>query len=101
MIQSAPPRGDPADALPAIVQAYRKNDAYAAKKALLHWAALRWPEDPPGNLGRLAARCPGNVQAQIMHLEEALYNPGSDNWNQRAIWEQLPMEDKGPKSAAA
>ncbi len=101
MIQTAPPREDPAVALPAIEQAYRRKDAYAAKKALLHWAALRWPEDPPGNLGRLAARCPGNVQAQIMHLEEALYNPGSDNWNQRAIWEQLPMEDKGPKSAAA
>ncbi len=99
-IQTPAPREDPADALPAIALAYRQNDAYAAKKALLHWASLRWPDDPPGNLGRLAARCPGNVQTQIMRLEEALYSKEPQGWNERAIWEQLPKQDKDTKSAA-
>lgn len=98
VVHAAPPavpRQSPTDALPAIEKAYRKKDAYAAKQALLHWASLRWPDDPPGNLGRLAARCPGNVQTQILKLENALYSPsGGGDWNHREIWSQLPMEAK-------
>ncbi len=89
-----------ADALPAIEKAFLAADAYAAKKALLHWAKLRWPDNPPGNLSRLAARCDSRVQTQILKLEAAQYTPnGNSDWHQRPIWEQLPMPEKEQASS--
>ncbi len=91
--QAPAPQELPPDAsialIAAIRQAYLENDADAARQALLHWGAAAWPNDPPGNLSRLAARCPSQVQRHILKLEEALYSPTPIVWNEQPIWELL------------
>lgn len=80
---------DPVKFLEAVRQAYHKNDAYSAKEALLHWAAIEWPGNPPTNLSRLAARCPAPLQQRILKLDEALYSPTPVPWNVEPVVEQL------------
>jgi hypothetical protein len=73
-----------------VEQAYARNDRFAAKAALLQWGAAVWPDDPPTNLSRLAARCPPQLQRRILKLEEAIYSPQDEvAWSQHAVWEQL------------
>jgi hypothetical protein len=83
-----------ADALDAVRRAYGNNDAFAAKVALLRWAATEWPANPPTNLSRLAARCPATVQRRILKLDESLYSPESIPWNDEPVWEQLGNPDR-------
>jgi len=78
-----------AAALEEVRHAYQKADALAAKAALLHWAAIHWPGDPPTNLSRLAAHCPGTLQRNILKLDESLYSPEPVAWNEAPVWEQL------------
>jgi hypothetical protein len=90
-LQPAKPTEDRSTALIAAIRsAYLDNDAYAAKQALLHWGSATWVDDPPTNLSRLAARCPPQVQRQILRLEEALYSPSPISWNERPVWDMLP-----------
>jgi hypothetical protein len=90
MPNAAPDRGQQAaQALDGIRHAYEKGDALAAKAALLRWAAIQWPDNPPTNLSRLAAHCPGTVQRPILKLDESLYSPDPISWNAAPVWEQL------------
>ena len=90
MPKAAPDRGQQASqAVEGIRQAYEQGDALAAKAALLRWAAIQWPDNPPTNLSRLAAHCPGTVQRPILKLDESLYSPEPVAWNREPVWEQL------------
>ena len=60
----------------ALVTAYRENNAEAAKEAWLAWARRRWPQQPPKNLTRLAARAQDPVATAVLALERAIYSPG-------------------------
>lgn len=80
---------DPEECLEAVQEAYQNKDAYAAKEALLHWAAIEWPGNPPTNLSRLAARCPAPLQQRILKLDEALYSPTPVAWTAEPVAEQL------------
>jgi hypothetical protein len=80
---------DPEEYLAAVRQAYQNEEAYAAKEALLHWAAIEWPGNPPTNLSRLAARCPAPLQQRILKLDEALYSPKPIAWSGEPVVEQL------------
>ena len=64
--------------LDALVSAYRENNAEAAKEAWLAWARRRWPQQPPKNLARLAARAQDPVATAVLALERAIYSPGVD-----------------------
>lgn len=72
-----------------VQSAYQNADLLAAKNALLRWAAGMWPDNPPTNLSRLAARCHPELQRAILTLEQALYSPGKIVWNKQPVWEWL------------
>jgi len=65
--------------------AYQAGDAAAARSALLQWAALRWPEAPPGNLAQLAQRCPPPLRTAINRLEMAFFSPAPIAWAQEPV----------------
>ena len=65
--------------------ACERNDAAAARTALLEWAAERFPGDAPRSLGALAARLPDEAAAAVLELEAALYAPGARAWNGAAL----------------
>jgi len=67
-------------------QACRENDPQAAARALLQWAAAKWPDDAPRNLGSLALRLVAGGQ-EIRELDQALYATGSQPWQGDALWQ--------------
>ncbi len=108
--ESAPPapaeprQSDPlADALEAVRAAYGRADAVAARQALLDWAALQWPGDPPRNLARLALRCPDPLRHHIGELEKAFFSPDPIAWDREPVWQALsglagaPAEGSGSR----
>jgi hypothetical protein len=78
-----------ADALEAVRAAYGRADAVAARQALLDWAALQWPGDPPRNLARLALRCPDPLRHPIGELEKAFFSPDPIAWDREPVWQAL------------
>lgn len=91
VVQAARP-AQPEDLIPLVQAAYASKDSFAAKDALLQWAAAFWPDDPPSNLSRLAARCPEPLQRQILKLDEALYSPDPVEWRDKPVWELLKSD---------
>ncbi len=59
-----------------LITAYRENNAEAAREAWLAWAQQHWPQQPPNNLTRLAARASEPVAKAVLALEKAIYSPG-------------------------
>jgi hypothetical protein len=70
--------------------AYESGEAGAAREALLAWAALALPQQPPGNLALLAKRCPEPLRGEILLLEQAFFSPRPVHWERRRVWERLP-----------
>lgn len=82
------PRPQTASAAAAeLQQACMSNDPAAAARALLHWAAARWPEQPPTSLGALAQRVGSGAAAAVRELDQALYAPVRQAWQGRGLWE--------------
>ena len=79
----------------ALQQACTSNDADAAAKALLQWAAAHWPEQPPTSLGALAQRISSGGDV-VRELDQVLYAAGSQAWQGQALWEafQQGMDGK-------
>lgn len=71
----------------ALRSACERRDPRAAEKALLDWAVLRWPDDPPTGLGALAKRAEQAAPA-IRSLEQRLYGVADDqgDWQGDALW---------------
>jgi hypothetical protein len=67
-------------------QACVENNPQAAARALLQWAAARWPEDAPLNLGSLAQRLVTGEQ-EVRELEQVLYATGSRDWQGDLLWQ--------------
>jgi hypothetical protein len=81
-------RPDPALALRELQQACERHDARAARRALLRWAAGRWPGQAPRTLEELAQRLP--AASGVLHdLDRHLYAAGSDAWDGPGAWSQL------------
>jgi hypothetical protein len=78
---AAAPAPDAGGALRALRQACDDNDARAAARALLDWAAAEWPDSPPRNLGAIASRLPGDAGSEVRRLDQSLYAPGGVIWN--------------------
>jgi hypothetical protein len=87
-LDSAPP--DPLEtAVETVRAAYRRADGGGAREALLNWGRLRWPQDPPGNLARLARRCPPPLRDHITELEKAFFSPEPIHWERDPVPEEL------------
>jgi hypothetical protein len=97
---TAPPRRSTTAQRERLRLACEQNDAPAAAKALLAWAAAVWPEDPPANLAALAERTYG--KDQIRALEHRLYAPSARDWEGAPLWQAvkdgLETGRKGPDS---
>lgn len=77
------------EALARVRTTYASGNPSAARDALLDWARLHWPDEPPGNLAQLVLRCPEPVRTQIAALEKAFYSPSPIPWQQEPVWEGL------------
>jgi len=69
----------------ALETACNENDASSTAAALLQWAAARWPDDAPRNLGVLSKRLASGAP-EIRELEQALYATNADTWEGAALW---------------
>ncbi len=86
------PKPDPGvAAIAAVRSAYQANNAEAARRALLAWAGLAWPHNPPGNLTQVALRSPEPSRGRIILLEQAFYSPEPIDWARDPLWEDLPL----------
>jgi len=74
--------------------ACERNDAKAARTALLDWAAERFPGDAPRSLGALAARLPDAAAAAVLELDAALYAPGGREWRGAELAAALDARDE-------
>jgi hypothetical protein len=70
------------------------DDKQASKDALLAWAASRWPDSPPANLGETAQRCNPPLSAAIGTLEHALYGPQDLTWSGAELWDAFNSGSK-------
>jgi hypothetical protein len=70
----------------AVQQACQDNNPAASARALLQWAAARWPDDPPRNLGALRQRISTGVN-ELQTLEQALYGTAGEPWQGDALWQ--------------
>ncbi len=94
----APETGPPAPTPPSPLEqasediriAYGNGNAGAARAALLAWARLAWPHNPPGNLTQLALRSPEPASRRIALLDQAFFSPDPLGWNHEPLWEDLP-----------
>jgi len=75
------PGPDAGVALRALRQACDENNARAAARALLDWAAAEWPGNPPRNLGAVASRLKNDAAAEVRRLDQSLYAPGGVIWD--------------------
>jgi len=73
-----------------IAQACTRNDAVAARRELLAWCALHWPEDPPRGLEQVALLLGDqNLRRALLALDRALYAE-TQQWNASELKSLLP-----------
>lgn len=90
----------PAAALREVERACTRNDAAAAKDALLAWAATRWPEAPARSLGDIARRGDADLAAQVRELDAFLYGRAAGAWSGAGLWRALrAAADRDPGMA--
>ncbi len=51
------------------------------RTALLDWARLQWPDDPPRNIGSLAARVSAPLADELRRLSRVSYGPENARWD--------------------
>jgi len=70
--------------------ACRNNDAAGAKNALLKWASVIWPENPPAGLMELARRISDDeTTRELTTLNRVLYDHSAQEWQQGARLAEL------------
>jgi len=69
-------------------RACRDDDPGAAARALLEWAAQRWPRNPPRTLSALAGRLAQGADA-VRELDQTLYAPAAREWQGDVLWQAL------------
>ena len=93
-IEASPKPPTARGALKRLRTACERNDAKAARTALLDWAAERFPGDAPRSLGALAARLPDEAAAAVLELDAVLYAPGGREWNGAALAESFDAREE-------
>jgi len=56
------------------------GDPNAARRSLLDFAEVRFPDGPPRSLGALAAELPDTVAREVLALEAHIYGAAADVW---------------------
>lgn len=86
-----------AEARRAVERACRSRGPRDARDALLAWAALVWPDDPPRGLAGLSVRLESDEAAAVLtRFERGLYaEAGPTDWDGEATWAAV-----GPALAA-
>jgi hypothetical protein len=87
-VDAEPDAPDLVQARSAFFQACEGNDPGAVARALLAWAAAKWPDDPPTGLLVLTQRLMTGAQ-EIKDLEQARYAPGERPWDAADLREAL------------
>jgi hypothetical protein len=57
------------------------EDAVGVRRALLEWAAMQWPEQPPRSVGELAGRVAEPLAGELLRLSRASYGAGEATWS--------------------
>lgn len=73
------------------------NDAVNARENLLAWAANRWPQSRPGNLGEMEQLVSDQrLKEQLRFLSDYLYNEAnrSKGWQGAALWDAFVIFTK-------
>jgi hypothetical protein len=97
--------GSRSDALKTFRQACERNDARAAREALMRWARLQWPQDPPSGLNELARRLrEPQAATALRELDRACYVGG--DWQGAALLKAFkppaaPAADAGSSAGLA
>jgi hypothetical protein len=74
----------------ALERACHGDDAPGARRALLQWAAMLWPEDPPCTLTVLGERVGDRALGQELdELDRALYARRAQPWQGVTLWRQV------------
>jgi hypothetical protein len=58
-----------------------ENNGRQARRLLLAWGELRFPDASPRNLGALAALLPDDFARELQELERELYGPETGHWS--------------------
>jgi hypothetical protein len=85
-------------ALREVQAACSASDADAARRALLEWAAARFPASPPRSLGALASELSGPVAQEILDLESHIYGAAPGQWDGRTLGTALAALDAARSS---
>ncbi|NNF40781.1 MAG: hypothetical protein HKN64_05335, partial [Woeseiaceae bacterium] len=76
-----------------LIKAARKAalamDGNALRSALLQWARLQWPDDPPRSPGALAERVSSPLADELRKFSSASYGPGGGDWDGAALAKAL------------
>jgi hypothetical protein len=72
-------------AIASVSAAYDSGNATRARSALLAWAALIWPDDPPANLARVALRVPSPLSDRVKLLEKSFFSPTPIDWSSQPV----------------
>jgi hypothetical protein len=75
-----------------------RGEFQTLKTALLQWAARRWPEAPPTNLGTLTERCSSELGHQVQALNAALYGISGEKPDGAALLRALEAEQQPPNA---
>lgn len=78
----------------AIETACRNNDPRNARRALVAWAEIRWPEQIPVRLDTLASQLGETAKETLDALDSQLYGHTGGVWDGKAAWIRLkPLLD--------
>lgn len=79
-------------------EACAANDPERARRALLDWASLRWP-DCEMSLEGIAGRSEGELKNAVKTLSRALYGHPRMEWKGAALWAAIVTTDLGKSRA--
>lgn len=65
------------------------GDAATVRSALIDWAALQWPDNPPRSIGGIATRVSAPLSDELATLSRLSYGPESAEWNGAALAKSL------------
>jgi hypothetical protein len=77
--------------LKQVKSACDSHDPQQVKLALIDWARVRWPDQPPTSVGHIAQRVNGALAAELRQLNDVLYKPGGAPWNSDGLWNSLKI----------
>ena len=78
------------EALRELKQACQTNDAERTQKALLHWAKVRWPDQPPRSVLGIAERIDHqDARHALTTFDRCLYQDGGRSWNGEAFYRTI------------